>query len=89
MIDYMIINTICKEKVRDFRIDNSVESDHMTFLVNIKERRKETSRRSSVSSKKIIDWSEAAIEEYRKSTNEIEDEDPYRETTIEEKSSKR
>lgn len=88
VIDYVIVNENCKEIVKEFKVGERVDSDHLLLLLEIRGNRdnKEEEEEGDEDERRTrIRWDKKAIEQFRKGTEKGPEKKEGEEDSVEEK----
>lgn len=84
VIDYVLINSICLDKIKKFTVDERTESDHQPLKVelnsDLEQAEEPGDEMQEEDAEEYNDWTEKSIDKYGEKTKVME----YQETTVEE-----
>lgn len=89
LIDYVLINDNIVDKIEEFKVDVSVDSDHMPLCIRIgreesREQEEEGEEEEAVEQTRIVlKWDEVAIQRYMENTEEMQEGEFQEEENVE------
>lgn len=77
VIDYVIMNERIRDKVRKFKVEERIESDHAPISIELEnirgEKVREEREKRNLETKEILSWSEESVEIFKAQTEEFEE----------------